>query len=87
MNQAFFDIFPSTEVHHLISQGSNHAPLHVVCNTEEGHNIKSLRFLNFWTKHVNYKEIVKQNWKVDFVGSPVLKVQAKMKRVKKALSE
>ncbi|KAK4726324.1 hypothetical protein R3W88_031241 [Solanum pinnatisectum] len=35
--------------------------------------IKPFRFLNFWTKHHQFKKIISQNWNVDFVGSPFVK--------------
>ncbi|XP_015165284.1 uncharacterized protein [Solanum tuberosum] len=40
-----------SEVHHLTRRGSDHAPLHVICSTEEEPCVKPFRFLNFWTKH------------------------------------
>ncbi|XP_015169816.1 uncharacterized protein [Solanum tuberosum] len=54
VNQAFLDVFPSSEVHHLIRQG--------------------------------FKNIVEENWKVDFAGNPFIEFHAKLKKVKKALS-
>ncbi|KAK4721761.1 hypothetical protein R3W88_011994 [Solanum pinnatisectum] len=36
--------------------------------------------------HHQFKEIVSQNWNVDFVGSPFAIFQAKLKKVKKALT-
>jgi len=51
VNQIFLELFPSSEVHHLIRQGSDHAPLHLICNSEEEPIVKTFRFLNFWTKH------------------------------------
>lgn len=47
MNQEFMDLFPSSEVHHLVRQSSDHAPLHMICNLEEEPLIKPFRFLNF----------------------------------------
>lgn len=47
VNNAFMELFLTSEVHHLMRQGSDHAPLHLICNTEEPVNIKSFRFLNF----------------------------------------
>lgn len=84
MNSIFLEAFPS-EVQHLIRQGSDHAPLHVICNTEKEHAIKPFRFLNFWTKHPQFNEIIQQNWMIDFVGCPFLEFHAKLKRVKRAL--
>lgn len=48
--------------------------------------IKPFRFLNFWTKHKQFKDIVRQNWIANFVGSPFMELQANLKRVRKALS-
>ncbi|KAG5590712.1 hypothetical protein H5410_041226 [Solanum commersonii] len=35
INQAFIESFPSSEVHHLITQGSNHGILHIIFTSEE----------------------------------------------------
>ncbi|KAG5627049.1 hypothetical protein H5410_012267 [Solanum commersonii] len=40
----------------------NHAPLHVVCNTSQEHVMKPFRFLNFWTKHENFKKLIADVW-------------------------
>ncbi|KAG5599048.1 hypothetical protein H5410_030418 [Solanum commersonii] len=48
--------------------------------------IKPFRFLNFWTKHHQFKEIISQNWNVDFVDNLFTIFQAKLKKVKKALT-
>ncbi|XP_015158754.1 uncharacterized protein [Solanum tuberosum] len=34
-NQEFEQLYPSSKVQHLIRQGSDHAPLHLICNSEE----------------------------------------------------
>ncbi|KAH0721346.1 hypothetical protein KY290_006336 [Solanum tuberosum] len=86
VNQEFMDIFPSSEVHHLIRHRSDHAPLHMTCNSVEGHTLKPFRFLNFWSKHKYFKKIAEDNWCVDFVGNPFVEFQAKLKKIKKALS-
>jgi len=85
-NQEFEQIFPSSKVQHLIRQGSDHAPLHLTCKSEEESIIRPFKFLNFWTKHPKFKTIVEENWKVDFKGSPFLEFQAKVKKVKQALT-
>ncbi|XP_059281156.1 uncharacterized protein LOC132034819 [Lycium ferocissimum] len=43
-------------------------------------------FLNFWVDHASFKDIVRQNWKTDFVGSPLLAFKHKLKNLKGALS-
>lgn len=81
---------PISEVHHLGTSsdqtGFDHALLHMTCNSIEERPIKPLQFLNFLSKHNHFKKIVADNWSVDFVGNPFIEFQAKMQRVKKALS-
>lgn len=55
------------------------------CKSEEDINIRPFRFQNFWIKHHQFKKIVTENWKADFVGSPAIEFQAKLKRVRRAL--
>lgn len=87
VNIEFVDVFPSSEVHYLIRDESDHAPLQLICNTEGILTKKPSWFLNFWTKYKQFKEVVRQHWVVDFVGSPFIEVQAKLKSVRKALAE
>ncbi|KAH0679394.1 hypothetical protein KY284_020479 [Solanum tuberosum] len=61
VNQEFTEVFPSFEVQHLIRQGSDHAPLHMIYNTQEEPSIKPLRFLNFLSKHHQFKKIVEES--------------------------
>ncbi|WMV41297.1 hypothetical protein MTR67_034682 [Solanum verrucosum] len=83
----WMDLFPSSEVQHLIRQGSDHAPLHMICNSEEEPAIRPFRFLNFWSKHKQFKKIVVDNWRVDFTGTSFIEFHVKIKKVKKALAE
>lgn len=48
------------ELHHLIGHGTDHAPLHVTKSTSQEHVVKPFRFLNFWIKHKNFQDVVKQ---------------------------
>lgn len=87
VNQAFLDLFSSTIVYHLIIHGSAHVSLYLVCDsTEEPAINKHFRFLNFWTKHPKFKDLVLQHWKINFVGIPFIEFQAKLKNIKKTLS-
>ncbi|XP_070041117.1 uncharacterized protein [Nicotiana tomentosiformis] len=45
------------------------------------------RFLNFWTKHATFIDMVRQNWEADFIGDPFLMFKQNIKRVKAALSK
>lgn len=85
VNQEFLDLFPPSEVQHLIRQGSDHAPLHM-SNSDEVPTVKPFRFTNFLSKHKQFKKIVEDNWKVDFVGNSFIELHVKLKNVKRALS-
>lgn len=87
VNNAFSDIFPNLELEHLIREGSDHAPLHLVCKSDPNHIIKPFRFLNFWIKHKGFMEVVKKNWVINFAGCPFIEMHAKMRNLKSALVE
>lgn len=55
VNNKFLQILPNSEVHHFIRQGSDHAPLHVVCDATQDQIVKPYRFLNFWAKHEDFQ--------------------------------
>ncbi|KAG5596548.1 hypothetical protein H5410_037780 [Solanum commersonii] len=65
-NQEFNNMLPTSEVHHLVRQGSDHAPLHVICNSKEEVTSKPLKFLNFWTRHPQFQQLIENNWRIDF---------------------
>lgn len=43
INQYFMDLFPNSKVHHLIREGSDHAPLYLVCSIEHEPIVKSFQ--------------------------------------------
>ncbi|XP_059280740.1 uncharacterized protein LOC132034410 [Lycium ferocissimum] len=80
------DLFPSFEFSHQIRYGSDHAPFHVVCDNQNEVVVKPFKFLNFWTSHPKFLEVVEKNWCLDFAANPFIEFQAKMKKVKHALA-
>ncbi|XP_070042737.1 uncharacterized protein LOC142178149 [Nicotiana tabacum] len=72
VNLPFQNLFPTIDVEHLIRTGSDHAPLFMSCGEQATNFIKPFKFLNFWTKHETFKEVVRQNWSADFIGDPYL---------------
>lgn len=85
VDQEFLQIFPNSKVQHLNRNGSNHSPLHVSCKDNRGVYAKSFRFLNFWVNYPKFKELVKQSWEEEAVGSPFYIVHQKLKRLKRIL--
>ncbi|XP_070054663.1 uncharacterized protein [Nicotiana tomentosiformis] len=84
---AFCNILPTIEVEHLIRTGSDHAPLLMTCGVQTTKFVKPFRFLNFWTKHATFMDVVRQNWEADFIGDQFLMFKQNIKRVKAALSK
>ncbi|XP_059285213.1 uncharacterized protein LOC132038577 [Lycium ferocissimum] len=78
--QEFMDLFPSSEVSHIIRHGSDHAPLHVVCDTQEEVVVKPFKFLNFLSQHPKFLDLVQDNWCLDFAANPFFEFQATMKK-------
>ncbi|XP_019241533.1 PREDICTED: uncharacterized protein LOC109221510 [Nicotiana attenuata] len=63
-----------------------HSPLQLKCDIENPPVQKPFRFLNFWVEHAAFKEVVQENWNVDFCASPYTIFNHKLKKLKKALS-
>ncbi|XP_019240885.1 PREDICTED: uncharacterized protein LOC109220870 [Nicotiana attenuata] len=78
--------FPGLQVTHLSKTGSDHCPLLLKCDIESPPIKKAFRFLNFWTKHESFLDVVKENWTADFSANPFVLFNFKLKKLKKALS-
>ncbi|XP_070034325.1 uncharacterized protein [Nicotiana tomentosiformis] len=87
VNFPFQNMLPTIEVEHLIRTGSDHAPLLMTCGVQTTKFVKPFRFLNFWTKHATFMDVVRQNWEADFIRDPFLMLKQNIKRVKASLSK
>lgn len=75
-------------MHHLIRQRSDHALLHMVCNISKDQVVRTFRFLNFWTKHEDFTEVVENIWnKEAMIGTSITIVHNKVKRLKVELAK
>ncbi|XP_009803099.2 uncharacterized protein [Nicotiana sylvestris] len=61
-NNELQQTFLGWEITHLSKIGSDHCPMLLKCDIETAPIRKSFRFLNFWTKHETFKDVVKENW-------------------------
>ncbi|XP_075083574.1 uncharacterized protein LOC142167309 [Nicotiana tabacum] len=77
---AFCNMLPTIEVEHLIRTGSDHAPLLMTCGVQTTNFVKPFRFLNFWTKHATFINVVRQNWEANFIGDQFLMFKQNIKR-------
>ncbi|XP_070022653.1 uncharacterized protein [Nicotiana sylvestris] len=78
--------WPNIEVTHLSKTGSDHSPMILKFDPDVAPIKKAFKFLNFWCKHITFKEVVIQNWTADFLGDPFYMFNHKLKKLKKALS-
>ncbi|XP_019257605.1 PREDICTED: uncharacterized protein LOC109235806 [Nicotiana attenuata] len=85
-NIEFQQMLPTIEVEHLSKIGSDHSPMLLTCSSDAIPIKKTFRFLKFLTKHPSFKDVVKENWEVDFSGDPFILFNHKLKKLKKALS-
>ncbi|XP_070031030.1 uncharacterized protein [Nicotiana tomentosiformis] len=81
------NMLPTIEVEHLIRTGSDHAPLLMTCGEQTTNFVKPFRFLNFWTKHATFMDVVRQNFEADFIWDPFLMFKLNIKRVKAPVSK
>ncbi|XP_075087488.1 uncharacterized protein LOC142169519 [Nicotiana tabacum] len=87
VNFPFQNMLPTIEVEHLIRTGLDHASLLMTCGVQTTTFVKPFRFLNFWTNHATFIDVVRHNWEADFIGDPFLMFKQNIKRVKAALSK
>ncbi|XP_075095345.1 uncharacterized protein LOC142173621 [Nicotiana tabacum] len=80
------EMWPNLEITHLSKTGSNHSPMLLKSNPDATPIKKAFKFMNFWSRHPTFKDVVGQNWNVDFVGNPFFVFNHKLKKLKKALS-
>ncbi|XP_075085216.1 uncharacterized protein LOC142168440 [Nicotiana tabacum] len=81
VNLPFQNMMPIIEVEHLIRTRSDHTPLLMTCGEQATNFVKLFRFLNFWTKHATFMDVVRQNWNANFIGDSFLMFKHKLKKL------
>ncbi|XP_015160507.1 uncharacterized protein [Solanum tuberosum] len=87
VNQMLEDLYGNIGVQHLTRTGSDHAPLLLSCEVSNGAIIRPFKFLNFWTKRDDLREVVEQNWVANESDDIFVQFKQKHKRTKKALTK
>ncbi|XP_060183197.1 uncharacterized protein LOC132613164 [Lycium barbarum] len=80
------ELYPGLEVSHLIKNGSDHSHMLLAFKKEVQQYKKSFKFLNFWTKHESFMDVVKENWNTEVEGISFWRFNLKMKNMRKMLS-
>ncbi|XP_027184038.1 uncharacterized protein LOC113782345 [Coffea eugenioides] len=86
-DQLALDLGIMYEVLHLGRAPSDHAPLLMAASSRLDNSPKPFRFLNCWTSHQSFLEVIQHNWQVDFMGDPLYVLAAKLRKLKKVLRE
>nr|XP_016513013.1 PREDICTED: uncharacterized protein LOC107830042 [Nicotiana tabacum] len=75
-NMEFQQLFPGVEITHLSKIGSDHSPSLITFDPNFVLGKKQFRFLNFWTDHATFQEVVKENRKISSLEEVVLVPEA-----------
>lgn len=87
INDEWAQKYTNSSMRHLASTESDHRPMLLKCEKSQDRGIKYFQFLNFWTNQNGYMDVVKENWNQHVEGNSMWKLQQKLKRVRKRLSQ
>lgn len=87
INSEWFDMFNETTVQHLARVSSDHVPLLITLKSSDNWGSKYFKFLEFWTKHENFKKVVQEVWEEPVEGNAMWKLHQKLKRTCQKLSK
>ena len=79
--------FNHSTVEFLPPEDSDHCPVVVQMSQTFCAPPKPSRVFNFWTKHSNFLNTVAKSWNEPIMGSPMIILQKKLKRLKQSLKE
>uniref|UniRef100_M1DHQ7 AP endonuclease/reverse transcriptase n=1 Tax=Solanum tuberosum TaxID=4113 RepID=M1DHQ7_SOLTU len=83
-NLKFQNSFSHSEVDHLPRTGSDHAPMLLTCDDRCIIHRKPFKFLNFWTEHESFKEVIRLNWDTSISENTFLYFKRKIRKIKRA---
>ncbi|XP_027174232.1 uncharacterized protein LOC113773826 [Coffea eugenioides] len=74
-------------VSHLARDPPDHSPLLTSISTRADRHPRPFRFLNAWTAHLDFREVIKASWQRECTGSPFHIVCVKLSRLKADIKE
>jgi len=75
------------DIQHLARTCSDHAPLLLTCNGVNQNFSKPFRFLKFWTSTEDFKDVVKENWTIDYLSDTMIQWKPRQKKTKLPLAK
>ncbi|XP_062113274.1 uncharacterized protein LOC133824413 [Humulus lupulus] len=85
INEDWLGGFPNTSVVFKWETVSDHCSCTISMLPVENLGIKPFRFYNFWTDHVNFKQLVMDNWRQPMRGKGLKSIYLKTMRLKHKL--
>jgi hypothetical protein len=82
---SWFDLPLSFSISHLHRACSDHAPMILHCASRSATGPSSFRYLNMWSSHHNFFQMVEESWSTPLVAAPMVSFSRKLKRLKVAL--
>lgn len=86
-NSQWFDNYEGTCATHLSKTCSDHAHLLIKLTNDQANKIKYFKFLNVWTSHQDFLQVVHASWEEEVTDNPLYVLQQKVKRTAKILSD
>lgn len=87
INDLWAQKFSKNIIRHLARIGSDHRPMLLKCDSDQTKRHRYFKFLNFWTTEDSFMDVVRINWNQHVAGNPLWKLQQKLKRVGRRLSQ
>lgn len=85
LNHSFLQLNLNLSVQHLTRDPSDHAPLLLSAATRLDNRPRPFRFLNVWTTHHGFLQVVRDSWCGEFQGGPLPILVSKLRKVKENL--
>ena len=85
INQVWLHTFSNSKVEFFSLSESNHCAVFVQLSKASYSPPKPFKFFDFWVKHSEFMDTVKASWEIREVGSPMVILHKKMKRLKPVL--
>ncbi|XP_020599685.1 uncharacterized protein LOC110039077 [Phalaenopsis equestris] len=80
-NDHWIQNFLQTNINHLSLAGSDHRPLVITIGPNSSCQKSTFRYLNVWSQHKDFLQIIKDNWKNDSHPDPFIRLWQKQKKI------
>lgn len=86
INDTWTQRFQNNFVRHLGRTGSDHRPILLRCQNDQGTGVNYFKFLNFWVDQPGFFDLVQQIWDTRIDGNAIWQLQQRLKTLGGRLS-